>query len=569
MAFINLLKTNSCVNSCTADSFYSLNDSAGNQEAKINFVQQYIQKTSPILDFSCYKAIDEKFKKLLSQFQLSSLFKNEEMIYSELMEKRIVLSGCSKDEVKKKKNIPKLDREKSKKRSAQLAEISVIYEENEPAEKKQEEVNFHNQIKKLYKEKQTKLLKKQQNFDSDKLNLIPEEKKNPKKIRLSDEIDSNSKIKGRKKSSEKTRKSKMHILKSNVAKSVKKEEPTSFIDQIEKIDKAKGITTSKNLKTSFKFTPSNKTICISKIPNNDTSASAVKKTNSNLSNSYQFKPPVAKNPTKVPKTITSKAGFNGLLSKPKNKVKEMIEKFSNITKSKKKLSPILSSNAIKKTRNSLTKKEVKRKSTHFVKDIVKEIDKTVNGSKSVNTSIQSQKIVNAVKKNPLVVNHKVGNSRPIVANNSVSKTPNRQKVTQTTFRINQLNKKINPDDLKYDSNRCKLLMEAAKKKMADERIKRIGSTSTVSSLDCSQASLSSLKQEQQSFKSVNSTFDSVVKSELKNGIKKNTTFSIKPNNNSVIPKQKVPFKPQVISHNQKDLKSEMVKTNQVKKPRPL
>lgn len=112
-----------------------------------------------------------------------------------------------------------------------------------------------------------------------------------------------------------------------------------------------------------------------------------------------------------------------------------------------------------------------------------------------------------------------------------------------------MNKKINPDDLKYDSNRCKMLMEAAKKKLADERTKRVGSTCTVSSLDCSETSVSSLKQDQQSFKTVNSTFDSAFKTETKNTIKKNTTFSIKANTFSS--KQKLPLKPQPVNQNQK------------------
>lgn len=202
-----------------------------------------------------------------------------------------------------------------------------------------------------------------------------------------------------------------------------------------------------------------------------------------------------------------------------------------------------------------------------MKDIVKEINMTENNS-IINSSAQSKKIADAVKKNPVVVNHKIGSLKPVIklniANNSTNKTPNRQKVTHSTFRIkyfktrnqknifiqylSQLNNKINPEDLKYDSNRCKKLMEAAKKKIADERIKRIGSTSTVSSLDCSEVSVSSLKQEQQSFKSVNSTF-TATKTEPKHEVKKNTTFSIKTNNTNPI--QKISARHHLINHNQK------------------
>lgn len=106
------------------------------------------------------------------------------------------------------------------------------------------------------------------------------------------------------------------------------------------------------------------------------------------------------------------------------------------------MSSIRSSIEERKARLSLAKKDSKRKSiknvTHFVKDIVKEINKTATNN-LMNTSSQSQKVINAVKKNPLVVNHKVGYSKPLnksnIANNSISKTPNRQKITQTTFRI--------------------------------------------------------------------------------------------------------------------------------------
>lgn len=111
-----------------------------------------------------------------------------------------------------------------------------------------------------------------------------------------------------------------------------------------------------------------------------------------------------------------------------------------------------------------------------------------------------------------------------------------------------MDKKIYPEDLKYDSDRCKKLMEAAKKKLADERTKRIGSTCTVSSLDCSEASVSSLRQEQQSFKSVNSTF-TASKTELKHPVKKNTTFSIKTKNTNQI--QKISVNHHTINHNQK------------------
>lgn len=103
-----------------------MHDSAINREARINFIQQLIQKTSPINDFSCYKAIDEKIKKLISQSKISSLFKNEELIYSGLLEKRVLLSASSKHEEKKKKKSEREKDTKSKKRSAQLAEISVM-----------------------------------------------------------------------------------------------------------------------------------------------------------------------------------------------------------------------------------------------------------------------------------------------------------------------------------------------------------------------------------------------------------------------------------------------------------
>lgn len=209
--------------------------------------------------------------------------------------------------------------------------------------KKTEENNFQNQIKKLYKDKQTKILKKQEHLDldSDKSNLIPKENKIAKKIRLSNEVNNDDKRKSRKKSSGKIRKTKKPTSTSDIfPKCIKKRESTSFIEQIEKLEKAKGISNSKNLKTSFKFTPTNKTICISKIPANDTLVNSISK-----SNSYQFKSQGVKTPFKISKTVTSKTSSNGILNKPKNKVKELIEQFgdkfkkatSNITSNKVKL----------------------------------------------------------------------------------------------------------------------------------------------------------------------------------------------------------------------------------------
>ena len=169
--------------------------------------------------------------------------------------------------------------------------------------------------------------------------MIREERKIVKKIRLSNEIDLSIKRKSQKKSYEKIRKTKTPTLRTKFSKPSEKEQSTSFLDQLERIDRKKGISTKNNLKASFKFTPSNKTICISKIPGNDVS---VKKTNSHLSNSYQFKPLIVKTPQKVTKITNFKAASNKILEKPKNKVKELIEQFgekfkkatSNITQNK-------------------------------------------------------------------------------------------------------------------------------------------------------------------------------------------------------------------------------------------
>lgn len=204
------------------------------------------------------------------------------------------------------------------------------YEENELCEKKKQEINFQDEIKKIYKERPAKILYKPKNFifESDKSNLIPEERKIVKKIRLSNEqnrTDSNVK-RSRKKSNEKIRKIKIPILHSKFSKTLQKEQSISFLEQIEKIDMKKEISNTNNLKASFRFTPTNKTICISKIPTNNLS---IKKSNSHLSNSYQFKPLIAKTSQKVTKATTLKTASNRILEKPKNKVKELIEQFGD------------------------------------------------------------------------------------------------------------------------------------------------------------------------------------------------------------------------------------------------
>ncbi|CAF0748831.1 unnamed protein product [Brachionus calyciflorus] len=584
MAFINLLKSTSCIGACTTrDSFNSLHDSIGNTEEKVNFINSYIESISEASDFSGYKNIIEKFKQLVSKTNLSKYIQNEELLFTQnLLDRRVTLTSKPKSE---KKKIDKEKERKSKKRSAQVAEISVIYEENEQAEKSSDpDLNLQNQIKKILKEKQSKLLQRQEAVvsDCDKINLLS----TSKKIRLSEEADekksSENLRKSRKKSNSKIKKIKKSTLHPKTP--VNKEETVSFIEQIEKLDKAKGLANSKNLKTSFKFTPTNKTICISKIPANTT----VKKANTILSTSHQLNPKIenSKTPVKLAKTNSNRIA---ILDRPKNKVKELIEQFgdkvkraaSKITKNSKKFSPIRSSIGARKAKLSLAKKEIKRKSiknvAHFVKEVAKEINKTT-GSLSVNNSVmnistQSQKLTSAVKRNPLIVNHKIvtNNLRVVdkakINNNNLSKTPGRPKgiVNQATFKISkpsQSEKKINPEDLRYDSSRCKQLLEANKKKVADEKLRRLGSTSTIStisSFDTSNASLLSLKHELNSFKTVNTTFDSISKVEQKSLIQKNTTFCVK--QTFSVKQTQAQIKPQVINHNQKAKNESFKKLN--------
>lgn len=106
--------------------FSSLHDSATNSETKINFVHQFIQKITDIQDFSGYNTIDEKFKKLILENHMSSIFKNEELLYSDGSDRRIKISKIPKDEIKRKKLLDKEKSNKPKKRSAQLAEISTM-----------------------------------------------------------------------------------------------------------------------------------------------------------------------------------------------------------------------------------------------------------------------------------------------------------------------------------------------------------------------------------------------------------------------------------------------------------
>lgn len=166
-----------------------------------------------------------------------------------------------------------------------------------------------------------------------------ESKKKTKKIRLSEEIElkNTSLRKLRKKSTTKTNKVKKLSLIKKVDDLDKKDEPVSFIEQIEKLDKANGIISSKNLKTSFKFTPNNKTICISKIATkNNTITNSVKKINTQQA---------FNEPKKVAESslVASKTGSTGLFTRPKNKVKELIEQFGD---------------KFKKAANNLTNKSV-------------------------------------------------------------------------------------------------------------------------------------------------------------------------------------------------------------------
>lgn len=115
-------------------------------------------------------------------------------------------------------------------------------------------------------------------------------------------------------------------------------------------------------------------------------------------------------------------------------------------------------------------------------------------------------------------------------------------------------KSINYEDLKYSEAKYKELMEARKKQLDDAKPKRLGSTSTlstVSSLNYSNLSTTSFKLDHQSFKTVNTTFDSMVKMEKltekqtlntktftltkSNSIKeKNATFNIKDLNHTSV-----------------------------------
>lgn len=103
-----------------------MHDSVASREAKLNFVEQFIQKIPVIQDFSGYNFINEKFRKLVSECQISSLFKNEEFIYSDVLDKRIILSKIPKSEIKKRSKLDRNKDIKPKKRSAQLAEISIM-----------------------------------------------------------------------------------------------------------------------------------------------------------------------------------------------------------------------------------------------------------------------------------------------------------------------------------------------------------------------------------------------------------------------------------------------------------